>query len=133
MNVQHVNVKFFVDGELNVDWERFIEVFHVWVAEQSTDELLIDVADYRHVPMGPGLKPNTELKQQIEEARAKHVALMRHAAPGALPRLGGAPGTSSRKLRADTPRGPPLRRIYVWNDNFSFLGTDQYMKYPRPY
>ena len=55
MNVQHVNVKFFVDGELNVDWERFIEVFHVWIAEQSTDELLIDVADYRHVPMGPGV------------------------------------------------------------------------------
>ncbi|MCP4191580.1 MAG: hypothetical protein GY768_13225 [Planctomycetaceae bacterium] len=55
MIFQHVNVKLFVDGPMNVDWGRFIEVFHTWVAEQSVDELLIDVADYRHVPMGPGV------------------------------------------------------------------------------
>jgi hypothetical protein len=55
MNVQHVNVKIFVEGEFNIDLERFIEVFHGWVSEQSMDELLIDVADYRHVPMGPGV------------------------------------------------------------------------------
>jgi len=53
--LQHVNVKFFVDGELSVDMERFIEVFHGWVAKQSFSELLIDVADYRHVPAGPGV------------------------------------------------------------------------------
>ena len=55
MNLQHVNVKIFVDGVLAVDPRRFIEVFHRWVAEQSMDELLIDVADYRHVPAGPGI------------------------------------------------------------------------------
>lgn len=56
MNLQHVNVKIFVDGDLSVDMERFIETFHRWVAEQSMDgELLIDVADYRHVPAGPGV------------------------------------------------------------------------------
>lgn len=55
MELQHVNVKIYVDGDLQIDPERFIEVFHRWVAEQSTDELLIDVADYRHVPAGPGV------------------------------------------------------------------------------
>jgi hypothetical protein len=30
-------------------------VFHAWVREQSMPELLIDVADYRHVPNGPGV------------------------------------------------------------------------------
>lgn len=55
MNLQHVNVKIFVDGELNVDLEEFIKVFHRWIADQSMDELLIDVADYRHVPAGPGV------------------------------------------------------------------------------
>jgi hypothetical protein len=53
MEVQHVNVKVFVDGELRVDPARFIEVFHRWVRDQVLDELLIDVADYRHVPAGP--------------------------------------------------------------------------------
>ena len=53
MNLQHINVKFFIDGELNVDLEQIINVFHRWVADQSMEELLVDVADYRHVPRAP--------------------------------------------------------------------------------
>jgi hypothetical protein len=55
MELQHVNIKIFVDGDLQVDLQRIIEVFHRWTAEQSMDEMLIDVADYRHVPAGPGV------------------------------------------------------------------------------
>ncbi len=55
MNVQHVAFKIFVDGELDVDWNQFINVFHSWVAAQSMPEMMIDVADYRHVPNGPGV------------------------------------------------------------------------------
>lgn len=55
MNLQHFNAKIFVDGELPVDLERFIEVFHRWVAAQAMEEMLVDVADYRHVPAGPGI------------------------------------------------------------------------------
>ena len=55
MNLQHINLKIFVQGELTVDWSRFIEVFHRWTAAQSMPEMMIDVADYRHVPNGPGV------------------------------------------------------------------------------
>ncbi len=55
MELQHVNVKIYVDGDLNVAPARFIEVFHQWIRDQVLDELLIDVADYRHVPGGPGV------------------------------------------------------------------------------
>lgn len=55
MELQHVNVKIFVEGELSVDPERFIEVFHEWIRDEALDELLIDVADYRHVPAGPSV------------------------------------------------------------------------------
>lgn len=55
MNLQHIAFKIFVDGELTVDWEQFINVFHAWVARQSMPEMMIDVADYRHVPNGPGV------------------------------------------------------------------------------
>ena len=55
MEFQHVAFKIFVDGELNTDWEQFINVFHDWVAAQSMPEMMIDVADYRHVPDGPGV------------------------------------------------------------------------------
>lgn len=55
MNLQHLTVKLPVDGDLAVDPGRFIEIFHAWVREQPMPELLIDVADYRHVPDGPGI------------------------------------------------------------------------------
>jgi hypothetical protein len=55
MDFQHVIVKIPVDGELAVDPAELINVFHRWVAGQSRPELLIDVADLRHVPAGPGV------------------------------------------------------------------------------
>lgn len=55
MELQHVNVKILVDDQGDVDLTRFIQVFHAWVRDQILDELLIDVADYRHVPEGPGV------------------------------------------------------------------------------
>ncbi|MCH7993480.1 MAG: hypothetical protein IIB57_03450 [Planctomycetes bacterium] len=55
MELQHINVKVYLDGELTVDPVRFIELFHRWIREKTVDGLLIDVADYRHVPSGPGV------------------------------------------------------------------------------
>lgn len=55
MELQHVNVKIYVEGDLQVDPEQLIELFHEWVSQQVADELLIDVADYWHVPAGPGV------------------------------------------------------------------------------
>ena len=55
MDLQHVNVKVFVDGDLPVGLDQFVEVFHRWTSEQSMEEMLIDVADYAHVPAGPGI------------------------------------------------------------------------------
>ena len=55
MNLDHINVKFFVQGPLSIDLQECIDEFHRWVAGRTMPELLIDVADYRHVPAGPGV------------------------------------------------------------------------------
>ena len=55
MEFQHVNAKIFVEGELPFDPSRFINVFHQWIQESTLPEMLIDVADYCHVPDGPGV------------------------------------------------------------------------------
>lgn len=55
MELQHVNVKIYLDGEMTVDPARFIDLFHRWIREEPLPTLLIDVADYRHVPNGPGV------------------------------------------------------------------------------
>ncbi|MEM7530809.1 MAG: hypothetical protein AAF639_01425 [Chloroflexota bacterium] len=53
--VQRLKVKIFADDSSAIDLPAFIPVFHRWIQEQTTDELLLDVADYKHVQDGPGL------------------------------------------------------------------------------
>lgn len=55
MEFQHVNVKLFLKNAEEVDLEALIPVFHGWIQDQGGDELLLDVADYRHVRSGPGV------------------------------------------------------------------------------
>jgi hypothetical protein len=55
MEIQHINVKLFVKDREEIDLEALIPVFHDWIQNQESDELLLDVADYRHVPAGPGM------------------------------------------------------------------------------
>jgi hypothetical protein len=55
MQLQHVNVKLLVRNPEDTDLEPLIPVFHSWIESQNGDELLIDVADYTHVPAGPGI------------------------------------------------------------------------------
>jgi hypothetical protein len=55
MQLQHVNIKLLVQAVALVDLEPLIPVFHSWIENQNGDELLIDVADYTHVPAGPGI------------------------------------------------------------------------------
>jgi len=53
--MQHVNIKIFARGSENVKLADAIPVFHRWIQRRDLPELLIDVADYAHVPEGPGV------------------------------------------------------------------------------
>jgi hypothetical protein len=55
INLQHVNVKLLAKNPEQVDLEPLIPVFHNWIEGQIFEELLLDVADYRHVHAGPGV------------------------------------------------------------------------------
>lgn len=53
--MQHVNIKIFAKTGRDVDVADAIPVFHRWIQKRALPELLIDVADYSHVPEGPGV------------------------------------------------------------------------------
>jgi hypothetical protein len=56
MELQHVNVKLHaVSNGAEPDLAPLIPVFHGWIQGQVFGDLLLDVADYRHVPAGPGI------------------------------------------------------------------------------
>jgi hypothetical protein len=50
-----VNVKILAREPSSIDLGDAIPVFHQWIRDGVLDELVIDVADYRHVPAGPGV------------------------------------------------------------------------------
>jgi len=52
--MQHFKVKLFaVTNEAAI--EGAIPVFHRWIQESALPGVLVDVADYQHVPNGPGI------------------------------------------------------------------------------
>lgn len=84
MDIQHLNIKFFLDDPEAVDFSDLIGIFNGWIQKQGAEELLIDVADYAHVHAGPG------------------VLLIGHEANYSLDNTGGRPGLLyNRKAKVD--------------------------------
>ena len=55
MNLERFCLKFFARPDADIDDEIFITIFHEWIRYQKLGGVLLDVADYRHVPSGPGV------------------------------------------------------------------------------
>ena len=54
-DVVKIDLKVLAAARSPLPLERAIPVFHRWIQERSLDELMVDVADYTHVPEGPGV------------------------------------------------------------------------------
>jgi hypothetical protein len=55
MELQHVNVKLLLGPGAQFDLATLVPIFNTWIQTQSPGDLLLDIADYRHVPAGPGV------------------------------------------------------------------------------
>lgn len=57
MTPQRIAIKLFVepDPSAEIDLEPFTPLFHEFIQKASVPGLLVDVADYAHVPNGPGI------------------------------------------------------------------------------
>ena len=65
MNLQKFGIKLYLKANGNFNSKDFIPVFHNWIQDKVVDDhLLIDVADYSHIPDGPGV---TECDFQIDK------------------------------------------------------------------
>lgn len=55
MDAYRLNVKLYFEPSTEIAGERLIPIFHRWIQQGRLDELMIDVADYKHVADGPGV------------------------------------------------------------------------------
>jgi len=55
VDLHKIVVKFFAERPDAVTPEEFVPVFHRWIQKHAVEGMLIDVADYGHLPQGPGI------------------------------------------------------------------------------
>ena len=55
MDLHKFGIKFFATDAQGIDILKLIPIYHRWIQQNALDDLLIDVADYSHVPAGPGV------------------------------------------------------------------------------
>lgn len=55
MDAHKLQVKVFAQSHDGITAETFIPIFHTWIKNHVLPDLLVDVANYAHVPKGPGV------------------------------------------------------------------------------
>jgi hypothetical protein len=91
MDLQKLNVKFFVEQPNAIALTDFIEIFHSWI--QATDGIYHDVADYSHMQAGPGIVlVANDANISIDESGNRRGLLFSQKSPLA--------GTNQEKLRS---------------------------------
>ena len=54
-DLQRIALKIFLTEESSLEAPDVVPIFHQWIQTQAVDGLLIDVADYSHLPSGPSV------------------------------------------------------------------------------
>ena len=55
MDLHKIGIKFFAADGARLDILKLIPMYHRWIQQGALEDMLIDVADYSHVPGGPGV------------------------------------------------------------------------------
>jgi hypothetical protein len=91
MDLQKLNVKFFVEGPDAIPLTDFIDTFHGWI--QATDGDYYDVVDYSHMKAGPGIVLiANDANVSIDETENRRGLL--------FSQKGGLRGSNQEKLRS---------------------------------
>jgi hypothetical protein len=69
-------VKFFLENPAGVDLAVFGGVFQRWIQQSALNDMLIDVADYRHVFEGPGIVLIGHYSEYALESRGGQLGLL---------------------------------------------------------
>jgi len=90
---QRISVKLFIEPSTQPATADVVKVFHAWIRESRVPDVLVDVADYGHVPSGPS------------------VLLVGHATDHVFDHSGGRPGLLVLRKRGEEPPAERLGSI----------------------
>jgi len=120
MNIQHVNIKFYLEDPESVNLADFAAVFNTWIQKQRLEELLIDVADYLHVHNGPGIMLIGHEADYSLDNRAGRLGLLYN-------RKEQLEGTTEEKLAQATRAALTVAQILERENGLKFNGSEVHM------
>jgi hypothetical protein len=117
MNLQHINIKFYVENPESVNLADYGAVFNSWIQEQRLEELLIDVADYLHVHHGPGIMLIGHEADYSLDHRAGRLGLLYN-------RKEQLEGTTQEKLAQAVRAALTAAQILEKENGLKFIGSE---------
>ena len=142
--LQRFGLKLFLKPDTGLDPRTCIAVFHRWIQTGAVDGLLIDVADYTHLPSGPSVLlvgHEGHYALDCKDGRPGLYYYRKQHADGSLEErfvaLGRILLSASHKLETDKVLGTPCRFVsneleFVVNDRLLAPATDTTVKALRP-
>src|SRR5215208_2109161 len=120
MNIQHVNIKFYLENPEAVNLADYAAIFNTWIQKQRLEELLIDVADYLHVHNGPGIMLIGHEADYSLDNRAGRLGLLYN-------RKEQLEGTTEEKLAQATRAALTVAQILERENGLKFNGSEVHM------
>ena len=117
MNIDHINVKFFIENPESVDLESYHKIFNSWIQTHRTEEMLVDVADYLHVHHGPGLMLIGHEADYSLDQRAGRLGLLYN-------RKEQLDGTNLQKLAQAARAALTAAQILEKENGLKFIGSE---------
>lgn len=117
MNVQHINVKYYLENPDEVNLAEYGAVFNSWIQQQRLEELLIDVADYLHVHNGPGIMLIGHEADYSLDNRSGHLGLLYN-------RKAQLEGSTQEKLAQSVRATLIAAQILERENGFKFSGSE---------
>src|SRR5215216_2604007 len=117
MNLQHINIKFYLENPEAVNLADYAAIFNTWIQKQRLEELLIDVADYLHVHNGPGIMLIGHEADYSLDHRAGRLGLLYN-------RKGQLDGTTEEKLAQAVHAALTVAQILEKENGLKFNGSE---------
>ena len=117
MNIQHINIKLYLENPETINLADYAAVFNTWIQEQRLEELLIDVADYLHVYNGPGIMLIGYEADYSLDNRAGRLGLLYN-------RKAQLEGTTQEKLIQAVGAALTAARILEQENGLKFIGSE---------
>jgi hypothetical protein len=129
VDLHKFGIKLFAHSAQGFDTLKLIPMYHRWIQQKMLEDLLIDVADYSHVPAGPGImliahEGNYALDDTGHERGVLYYS--KHRLPGELPerlvQVGRKVLKAAQLMRADAELNGELT---VPGNHLQFFANDR--------